>query len=208
MAPARRPRLRPLPVSRSHEGSPRRPAAVTSGGMDAVPSFQSLSSILGIFTALIAPALLISACGTFILSTSNRLTRVVDRVRQLSDRVERLGSAEAGLVLLAERQQAFGEQVHLMSERARLLQRALQLLYCASGTFVSSSLALGLEASTGVLPNWLPVLLAILGALVLFAACVSLVLEARRQAASMRHEMGFLVKLLEHTAPRGRSIGS
>lgn len=176
--------------------------------MDAVPSFQSLSSILGIFTALIAPALLISACGTFILSTSNRLTRVVDRVRQLSDRVERLGTVDEGLALREERQRTFGDQLHLMSQRARLLQRALQLLYTASGIFVSSSLALGLEASTGALPNWLPVLLALLGALVLLAACVSLVLEARRQAASMSHEMGFLVKLLEHTAPRGRSIGS
>jgi hypothetical protein len=203
MPPGRGPRLRPVPVSRLHEGSPRRAVAVTSGGMDAVPTFHSLSSILGIFTALIAPALLISACGTLILSTSNRLTRVVDRVRQLSDRVERLGTAEEGLALRLERQQTFSDQLHLMSQRARLLQRALQLLYVASGTFVGSSLALGLEASTGALPNWLPVLLAIIGSLVMLSACASLVLEARRQAASMRHEMGFLLKLLEHsTAPR------
>ena len=173
-----------------------------------VLDFRSLSSILSIFTALIAPALLISACGTFILSTSNRLTRVVDRVRHLSDRIEGLASGQRELPLLLERQQTFGAQLHLMSERARLLQQALKLLYTASGTFVSSSLALGIEAWTGILPNWLPVIIAIAGALVLLCACMFLMLEARRQAASMRHEMGFLVKLLEHTTPRGRSSSS
>jgi hypothetical protein len=162
--------------------------------------FRSLTSILGVFTALIAPALLISACGTFILSTSNRLTRVVDRVRQLSDRIEGLAAGQRELPLHLERQQTFGAQLHLMSERARLLQQALKLLYTASGIFVSSSLALGLEASTGLLPNWLPVVIAIAGALVLLSACVCLILEARRQAAGMRHEMDFLRKLVEHAA--------
>ena len=163
----------------------------------------SLSSILSIFTALIAPALLISACGTFILSTSNRLTRVVDRVRVLSDRMELLASGKSSdLVLREERQDTFGAQLHLMSERARLLQRALQLLYVASGTFVGSSLAMGVEASTGVLPNWLPAVIALAGSLVLLLACVFLVLEARRQATSMRQEMNFLRRLLEHTSPR------
>ena len=164
---------------------------------------QSLSSILSVFTALIAPALLISACGTFILSTSNRLTRVVDRVRQLSSQLDQLALGKSELTLRAERQQTFGAQLHLMSERARLLQRALQLLYTASGVFVGSSVSMGVEAFTGVLPNWLPVVIAIVGSLVLLTACVFLMLEARRQAASMRHEMNFLRTLVEHTGRLG-----
>lgn len=167
------------------------------------PDFQSLSSTLGVVTALIAPALLISASGTFILSTSNRLTRVVDRVRVLSDRMDQLAAGKGELPLRAERQQTFGAQLHLMSARAQLLQRALQLLYTAAGIFVGSSLALGVEAFTGALPNWLPVVIALAGSLVLLAACVYLVLEARRQAASMRHEMSFLHKLVEHTGRLG-----
>jgi hypothetical protein len=168
------------------------------------PDLQSLSSTLAVVTALIAPALLISASGTFILSTSNRLTRVVDRVRQLSDRMDQLASGKSELPLLAERQQSYGAQLHLMSERAHLLQRALKLLYTASGIFVSSSLALGVEAFTGALPNWLPVVIALVGSLVLLSACVYLVLEARRQAASMHNEMTFLRTLVEHTGRMGR----
>src|SRR5512132_4743579 len=37
---------------------------------------------------MITPAVLISACGSMILSTSSRLGRVVDRVRGLSDKLE------------------------------------------------------------------------------------------------------------------------
>jgi len=39
---------------------------------------------LNILSAMITPAVLISACGTLIFSTSTRLARVVDRVWDLS----------------------------------------------------------------------------------------------------------------------------
>jgi hypothetical protein len=44
---------------------------------------------------MITPAVLISACGSMILSTSSRLGRVVDRVRALSDRLEELARSRA-----------------------------------------------------------------------------------------------------------------
>ena len=45
------------------------------------------SEILG---AMITPAVLISASGVLVLSTSNRVGRTVDRVRALAGEVERL----------------------------------------------------------------------------------------------------------------------
>ena len=42
------------------------------------------ASSLSILSAMITPAVLISACGTLILSTSNRLSRSTDRVRSLT----------------------------------------------------------------------------------------------------------------------------
>jgi hypothetical protein len=39
---------------------------------------------LGLLTSMITPAVLISACGTLVFSTSTRLARIVDRVRSLS----------------------------------------------------------------------------------------------------------------------------
>ena len=57
---------------------------------------EALTSSLAVLTAMITPAVLISASGTMILSTSTRLGRVVDRVRSLSDRLRRLTSEEEG----------------------------------------------------------------------------------------------------------------
>ncbi len=49
------------------------------------PHFQlnisTLTEAVSVLTAMITPALLLSACGTLILSTSNRLARIVDRIR-------------------------------------------------------------------------------------------------------------------------------
>jgi hypothetical protein len=44
---------------------------------------------------MITPAVLLSACSMLILSTSNRLGRAVDRVRDLADRFEQLAREES-----------------------------------------------------------------------------------------------------------------
>ncbi len=43
---------------------------------------------------MITPAVLISACGTLVFSTSNRLARIIDRVRDLSRTIEDLSKDE------------------------------------------------------------------------------------------------------------------
>ncbi|MDQ3255654.1 MAG: DUF2721 domain-containing protein, partial [Acidobacteriota bacterium] len=64
---------------------------------------DAFSSALAVLTAMITPAVLISACGTLILSTSARLGRVVDRVRVLADRFEELATSQQELALPEER---------------------------------------------------------------------------------------------------------
>jgi len=51
---------------------------------------NDLSFPVTVLTAMITPAVLISACGSMILSTSSRLGRVVDRVRPLSEKLEEI----------------------------------------------------------------------------------------------------------------------
>ena len=57
------------------------------------------AAAIAVLTAMITPAVLISACGSMILSTSSRLGRVVDRVRVLSDRLEDMPRDRARLAL-------------------------------------------------------------------------------------------------------------
>ena len=49
---------------------------------------------LGLLSAMITPAVLISACGALIFSTSSRLARIVDRARKLAVQVESLAAGE------------------------------------------------------------------------------------------------------------------
>ena len=51
---------------------------------------DALNSTIEFLTAMVTPALLISATGSLVLSTSTRLGRVVDRVRQLEERLSDL----------------------------------------------------------------------------------------------------------------------
>src|SRR3954467_10288587 len=85
--------------------------------------FEGLSSVLAVLTAMITPAVLISACGSMILSTSSRLGRVVDRVRALSDKLEELAARHADET--KERQAAIFGQLDKLTSRARILQRSL-----------------------------------------------------------------------------------
>ena len=57
---------------------------------DDVVSVSNLNTIIEFLTAMVTPALLISATGSLVLSTSTRLGRVVDRVRALEDRLSAL----------------------------------------------------------------------------------------------------------------------
>ena len=150
---------------------------------------ESLQSILGVLAALIAPALLISACGTFILSTSTRLARNVDQMREFGMRLRTCDSSKEGV----EGRAFLTRQLERMYRRVQLQQRALFLFYCAAVLFVACSLALGFEAFTHVLPNWLPVMFGLMGVVFLLAACWLLLSDTRWLVAGMREEIDTLM---------------
>ncbi len=58
--------------------------------MDWLARLEAPQNALAVLTAMITPAVLISACGALIFSTSSRLGRVIDRVRSLSEKFEQI----------------------------------------------------------------------------------------------------------------------
>ncbi len=161
-----------------------------------------LSSALAVLTAMITPAVLISACGTMILSTSTRLGRVVDRVRSLSDRLEELASAESEMKLYEERRMVIFNQLDKLTSRARLLQRCMTIFYMALGIFVSTSVAIGAVAVSGAPRyNWIPVVTGLIGACFLFYGSVLLIFEARLALSTIHMEMDFIWRLTKQFAP-------
>ena len=86
---------------------------------------DALTSSLAVLTAMITPAVLISASGTMILSTSTRLGRIVDRVRSLSDRLRHLDDENESAEFFEEERVMLYDQLDKLTSRSRLLQRAL-----------------------------------------------------------------------------------
>jgi hypothetical protein len=162
---------------------------------------DALSSSLAVLTAMITPAVLISACGTMILSTSTRLGRVVDRVRTLSDRLEELAHEPREMELYEERRSVIFEQLDKLTSRSRLLQRCMVTFYMALGIFVSTSVAIGVVAVSGARYHWIPVVTGLIGACFLFYGSVLLIFEARLALSTIHTEMDFIWKLGKRFAP-------
>ena len=150
---------------------------------------------------MITPAVLISACGSMILSTSSRLGRVVDRVRALSDKLEELAQRKADET--KERQGVIFAQLDKLTSRARILQRSMVVFYLATGMFVATSVAIGVVAVIPSSPryNYVPVIVGLLGACFLFYGSMLLIFEARLALSTIHAEMDFIWGQSTRVAP-------
>jgi hypothetical protein len=155
---------------------------------------------LSLLSAMITPAVLISACGTLVFSTSTRLARVVDRVRHLSAEAAELAKAHES-ELTQERVRQMEVQLGLYARRSRLVQGALTAYYVSLGLFVAATVAIGLTAFVSHVA-WVPSTLGVLGTLVLFAGSVLLISETRLAVASLEHEMETTIRLFDRTLGR------
>jgi hypothetical protein len=151
------------------------------------------SETLSLLSAMITPAVLISASGTLIFSTATRLARVVDRVRTLSHQLDELYAGAEGDFPVERRVEA-ERQIVLQARRGRLIQRSLTGLYVALGLFVSSTVAIAISPFLPHL-DWLPTAFGIAGTLVLFYGCMTLVVETRLALRSVDLEMAFVERL-------------
>src|SRR3979409_2466099 len=160
-----------------------------------------MTSAVAVLTAMITPAVLISACGSMILSTSSRLGRVVDRVRGLSEKMEEL--AGKGSQETKEREGIICAQLDKLTSRARILQRAMVAFYLATGMFVATSVAIGVVAVLPSSPryNYVPVIVGLLGACFLFYGSMLLIFEARLALSTIHVEMDFIWSQTTKVAP-------
>ena len=159
-----------------------------------------ISNPQSVLAAMITPAVLISACGSLILATSERLNRAVVRSRELSaELVEVARKTDSEEEIEEERRMLF-VQLDFVTTRARLLQRALSRLYGAVGVFIGTSVAIGIVAATGALFALVPIALGLLGGALLLYASALLVKESRFALAGLNAEMDFVWK-------RGKELG-
>jgi len=169
-----------------------------------LPDLRAMAPALAVLTAMITPAILVLAAGTLIGSTSSRLGRVVDRVRQLSDGFEALETGEAKSAFIEERRVHIFGQLSGLTKRARLLQFSMMTLYLALASFVATSMSLVLLAFVTLdrrFSPFLPVVIALTGMAFLFAGSMLLIFEARVAIYAVHDEMRFITKLGRKLAP-------
>lgn len=151
---------------------------------------------------MITPAVLISAAGSMILSTSTRLGRVVDRVRSLSERLMEFSRDGHKMEFAEEREMMLFDQLDKLTSRSRLLQRALTTFYLSVGIFVATSVAIGIVSFFGGRFAWIAVVLGLIGACFLFYGSMLLVFEARLALSTTHAEMDFIWRTSKRLVPR------
>ncbi len=159
----------------------------------AMPSVLDLPNTVAetqhILAAVITPALLISACGSMLLSSSNRFGRVVDRVRALHAELDRDRPEPDEPRFRLRRRELRHEELGRLSQRALLLQRAMARIHLAIGLFVGTGFVLGLVQLFEGRLSWVPVLLEMGGAISMLASSVAFVREARLAGISTQKEL-------------------
>lgn len=160
-----------------------------------------------ILTSMITPAVLISACGTLIFSTSARLGRIFDRVTVMKGEVEAILQGKS--TYPKERMQNLKGQIELQKRRAILIQKSMAALYTATVLFVAASLAIGVNVAYGGPGQaWIPTLLALVGGLFLFAASTLLLYESRFNLRFVTRTIDFIEfledKAIEQENQKGR----
>jgi hypothetical protein len=157
--------------------------------------FHNLAEILSILSAMIAPVVLISACASLVLSTSNRLARAVERTRTLLEKYEQSARQTGinGSVEGEDESMLLYDEIILSTRRSRLLQRALASEYVAMSAFIGASVVLGFVAILNENYAWMPLLLMMIGGALLFYSGIMLVAEIFLTHRAINMEMDFVL---------------
>ncbi len=139
-----------------------------------------------LLSSMFTPVVLINACGLILLSTSQRLSRQLDRLRRLGDLVDAVADrdTERGRARL----RGLADQLRLTTRRAHLQQRSLAAQYLSICLFVATVFAIAAVNALGGRVAWTPIVLALLGVAALFYAILLLIVESREAFDSVRQE--------------------
>ena len=167
---------------------------------------EALNSTIEFLTAMVTPALLISATGSLVLSTSTRLGRVIDRVRDLETRLGELIYVEdkSEVPLYDKRVEVIVDLLDKVTSRSRILQRAMGAFYYGLMFFVLTSVTIAVAAIFNTY-RWLlllPIPIGIIGIMFIFYGSVLMLLETRMATATVNAEMDFTWELARKVAPK------
>lgn len=158
-------------------------------------------SALTILSSMVTPTVLILATGSLLLTTSQRLGRSIERARKLLEQLELASTIKADEKYLRGKRKVLFDLLGMATKRSRYLQSAMTILYITLSLFASTIIIIGLIEITEIRFPWLPLILGMLGAALLFYASLFLMAESRIALQSVKREMKFMVEASREHVP-------
>jgi hypothetical protein len=106
------------------------------------------STIVNIIQAMLAPGIMISACGLLLLGMNNKYSLVVNRIRLLDDEKRKLNITRVEGNLKdhqLSRMKSINIQLEQLANRVRLVRDAVLAYTIAVGFFIASCLTIGMQ---------------------------------------------------------------
>ncbi len=173
-----------------------------TAGFVVTPYYKMMNeSSLGILSSMITPAVLILASGSLIMTTSQRLGRVIERVRKISMEFMLLEKKTDEEAVHTTKRRILYTLLRKSATRCKLLTQAMTLLYVSLGLFVATSLAIGVVGVTHIRYTWIPTGLGMAGAIVLFVSSSILIIESRLTLSVVSDEVDFVIETSRVNAP-------
>jgi hypothetical protein len=133
---------------------------------------------------MLSPAVMISACGLFLLGANNKYSSVLNRIRLINDEKRRLVIKAADREFTPEenlRLESTARQLKELSRRAKLVRDSVLSYTTAAALFVISSVLIGAALFHGAEGlHYLSTAAFLMGMLMVFVGVVFGVLESRK----------------------------
>lgn len=162
---------------------------------------NDISASLGILSSMITPAVLILASGSLILTTSQRLSRVIDRVRKISVEFTEMETKQEQDAHIVNKRKILYSLLRKSALRCRLLTRAMTILYVSLGFFVATSLTIGIVSVLHTSYSWVPTAFGLIGASLLFVSSAILIVESRLTLRVVADEIDYVIETTLANAP-------
>ena len=112
------------------------------------PNISENLSVIQAIQLILAPGVMISACGLLLLGISNKFTSVLNRIRILTEEKRKIilnATARDFLTTEIQRIESITRQVAGLLLRAQLIRNSVFCYLCAVGLFVVTSLLIGAD---------------------------------------------------------------
>ena len=145
-----------------------------------------------ILSMMIAPGLFMTATGSLIISSNNRQSRVIDRIRVLINLIDHISLPTTTLDHIVLRKRYYHEELENLRRRGGRVRRATALLYLSFACFVGASLLIGLDMFLSTRYTNIPTGLAMAGVTSLLVANIYLFRESSGAVRTIDLEIEFI----------------